>query len=114
MPMVVLYCEQTIKCLTQSQTVFDIKGTISGCIGLRKIFKNPSKLKKNACQSQHVPFFFQKNKTNTHTHTHTHPHTPHTHTQNEQHTFDRKRLFIRFHSVGPEHRFYPWENFRKF
>ena len=43
--------------------------------------QNPSEIKKNTYQSQHVPFFCQKGRMN----------------------LTEKRLFIRFHPVGPEH-----------
>ena len=36
------------------------KGTISNSLGLKKNLQNPSEIKKNACQSQYVPFFLKK------------------------------------------------------
>ena len=62
-------------------TVHHIKGTISDSLGLRKIFKPFRNKEKYLSNLQHVPFFLKKS-----------------HIKKKK---KKKRLFIRFHCVGP-------------
>ena len=58
---------------------------------VKKNLQNPSGIKNNICETQNVQFF-SKSRIN----------------------LTEKLVFIRFHSVGPEHCFSLWENFPKF
>ena len=63
------------------------KGPISDCLWLRNIFKTPSAIKTNTCESQNVNFFLKKS-----------------------HEFDRK---TGFHQISLSNVFSLWKNFPK-
>ena len=76
-----------VKCIVAEVEQDEVKGTISDSLRLRKISKTLQNLRK-ICVNHSIYHFFLENCI----------------------ILTEKQLFIRFHFVGPEHCFSPWEN----